>query len=61
MPRRNKSPQHRLFIQAPNSCLNKRRYTTENEAKRVAEIQMLQHLNLELSIYQCDQCRGWHL
>jgi hypothetical protein len=22
---------------------------------------MLQHLDLELSTYKCDQCRGWHL
>jgi hypothetical protein len=60
MPRRNNQPPHRPFQQS-TTCEEKRRFLNKVEAERAAEIQMLQQHNLELSVYQCKQCHGWHL
>lgn len=60
MPRRNKPIQHKPYIHTM-SCQEKRRYRSEDEAKKVAEIQMLRDMNLELSVYKCPECLGWHL
>lgn len=43
------------------ACREKRRFHTEKTAKEAADIQTLQHINLELDVYQCNYCRGWHL
>lgn len=43
------------------SCNSKRRYRSENEATRVADVQMLENMSLELEVYKCDSCRFWHL
>lgn len=60
MPRKNRqiphSPLH--FI---NGCRSKRRFATEREALAAAEYQMLVKMELELAVYKCDLCGGWHL
>jgi hypothetical protein len=38
----------------------KKRYRTHHEAQKAAEMQMLQHPGLELTVYQ-DTDRGWYL
>ena len=60
MPRHNNTEKHQLFT-FHFSCQNKRRYKTENEALKAAEFQMLQDMNLELSVYKCNDCSFWHL
>jgi hypothetical protein len=63
MPRRNKPvEQHRSTLTNNlNNCQSKRRFRSLNEAEKVAELQMLQDMRLELSVYKCDYCGGWHL
>ena len=60
MPRRNKTQSNKPFS-FYISCLSKKRYKSEKEALNVAEIQMLQNIGLELSVYKCDTCKYWHL
>lgn len=60
MPRQNKTPKYQkatFYI----SCTSKKRYKSENETIKTAEIQMLQNAGLELSTYKCDICGFWHL
>jgi len=66
MPRRN--PKHsslRFTFTASNlqwnTCAAKRRFPTEKQALEAASIQMLTNFQLELSVYRCDICHGWHL
>jgi hypothetical protein len=60
MPRRNKTGVNRPFT-FNKSCQNKRSYKSEQEASNVAEIQMLEDMNLELAVYKCNECTFWHL
>lgn len=60
MPRRNNTPVHKPFLFTP-SCSQKRRFLKEREALDAAEHQMLIKPNLELSVYKCEHCGGWHL
>jgi len=60
MPRRNKSQKNNPFI-SYESCHNKRRYINEKDAQKIAELQMLENMSLELSVYKCDACKFWHL
>lgn len=60
MARKNKTTKHQSFT-INNLFCNKRRFRNEKEAQDAAEIQMLQDMNLELSVYKCDLCRYWHL
>ena len=60
MPRRNNTPKHRPFISSSN-CLQKRAFTSENEAMKAAELQMLGTPSLELAAYHCPYCGKWHL
>jgi hypothetical protein len=60
MPRRNQTPRHQPFRFVSN-CLSKRRYATERQAEETAEHQMLVNQNIQLSVYKCDICGGWHL
>ncbi|MET0979802.1 MAG: hypothetical protein ABWX90_00935 [Candidatus Saccharimonadales bacterium] len=60
MPRRNQTPQHQPFHFASN-CQQKRRFSTEREAVAAAEYQMLLKPDMELSVYKCELCGGWHL
>jgi hypothetical protein len=60
MPRKNNTPKHHSF-RSVNNCDTKRRYKTEKEALAAADYQMLVNQNLELSVYKCELCGGWHL
>jgi len=60
MPRKNKSIKHQPFSFSNLFC-TKKKYRNEKEALDAAEFQMLQYMNLELSVYKCDMCRYWHL
>jgi len=70
MPRRNyqknrqKTPP--VPIKSPSNAINsacrqKRRFTSEKQAKSVAETQELLSPRTHLQTYQCEWCRGWHL
>ena len=72
MPRRNQPKKHQktLHIASPTPdvasmlhlvCREKRRFRTEKQAIYDAETRMLADLQLELDVYQCPVCRGWHL
>ena len=60
MPRRNKITPHQRFNFA-NNCQTKRRFSSENAALATAGYQMLIVPGLELTIYKCELCGGWHL
>ena len=60
MPRKNSTPKHVPFRFVSN-CQAKRRFTSEKEALSAAEHQMLTQPNLELTVYKCELCGGWHL
>lgn len=60
MPRKNSTPKHVPFRFASN-CQTKRRFTSEKEAVSAAEHQMLVRHDLELTVYKCELCGGWHL
>jgi len=66
MPRRN--PKHsvpRFTLKQNNlqrdTCAVKQRFPTEKQAVEAASTQMLTDFHLELSVYQCGICQGWHL
>ena len=44
-----------------SSCADKRHYQTEPEARAAADLAMISSLTLQLSVYQCPLCGGWHL
>lgn len=60
MPRKNSTPKHVPFRFASN-CQTKRRFSTEREAQSAANHQMLVRDPLELTVYKCELCGGWHL
>ena len=60
MPRKHQSLPHQRY-EAPMTCEEKRRFRTEADALKAAEIQMLTDMQLELHVYQCFHCRQWHL
>jgi hypothetical protein len=60
MPRRNQTPPHTPFKFASN-CQQKRRFATEKLAEKAAEHQNLINPDLELTVYRCELCGGWHL
>jgi hypothetical protein len=59
MPRKNKAVSYTRTIYTPLKS-PKKRYRTHHEAQKAAEMQMLQHPGLELTVYQ-DTDRGWYL
>ncbi len=61
MPRKNKNTPHRRFISSHIACDSKRKFKNQPQAQQAAEYQMLLNTDLELSVYQCDTCLGWHL
>lgn len=60
MPRKNKHVKHVPF-QFVNSEAGKKRFATENEAKKAADYQMLLKPDLELYVYKSDIDGGWYL
>jgi len=62
MPRRNRTQAILKFLQPPQKCGHKRRYTSPQEAEHVREEQELLNPGLELRVYKCvADCGGWHL
>jgi hypothetical protein len=60
MPRQNKTIPHQP-LRTNNSCSSKRRYISEQQALDTADYQMLLNPTVQLAVYHCDQCGGWHL
>ena len=60
MPRRNNIPNHTKF-KFISSCDTKRRFGTKIQAEAAADYQNLIQSELELSVYRCELCGGWHL
>ncbi len=60
MPRRNKTPTliPRLYRR---HCDTKRRFDSEKKAQDAAEFRMLENMTITIEVYQCQDCRGWHL
>lgn len=42
-------------------CEGKREYANETKALEAADLRMLDHLGLEIAVYQCHVCHQWHL
>lgn len=61
MPRKNRQIKHVRAEYILATCESKRKYRSQNEAEKIAEIQMLANQGLELGVYKCDLCSGWHL
>lgn len=61
MPRRNKYPANPTDKLKVLKHGQKRQFRNQNEAEQVAYDQMLLRPDLDLSVYKCDYCRGWHL
>ena len=60
MPRKNR-PVSRAASRPLPTPHTKRKYRSEGDAMKTAELQMLIHPELELSTYWCDECHAWHL
>jgi len=60
MPRRQQPIRHQPF-QPKDNCAAKRRFPTEKQAVSAADTQMLVQPNVELHVYECPNCGGWHL
>lgn len=60
MPRKNKSSKNSRSNFNHLFCV-KRKFRNEKEAHNAAEFQMLQDMNLELTVYKCNLCASWHL
>lgn len=61
MPRRNQQIQYIRPNLNVSTCDSKRRFVNQKNAVEAAEYQMLIKNDLELDVYQCDVCFGWHL
>ncbi len=62
MPRKNRQTKAtRTTFNLGGDCFHKKRYTNELIAKRDAEAMQLGSFDLELSVYKCQRCGGWHL
>jgi len=42
-------------------CEGKRVFADEKTALVAADLRMLDHLGLEIAVYQCNVCGHWHL
>lgn len=60
MPRRHKKQTYNPYRHLI-ACSSKRRFRNKIDADDAAEIQMLRQPSLELSTYQCNICKKWHL
>ncbi len=60
MPRKNKIAKHQRLSINKFDC-NKKRYQNARQAQDAAELQMLEDMNLNLSVYKCNLCQYWHL
>lgn len=60
MPRRHSHQKHTPFS-FQETCQEKRRFANEHDAQESAESLMAENIGLQLHIYQCPRCHGWHL
>lgn len=51
----------RTPIARPITYCTKRNFKNQHDAQKAAEFHMLENMQLELSVYQCDMCQYWHL
>lgn len=42
-------------------CKGKKQFETKQEASEAADFHMLENMNIDLSVYQCDRCHYWHM
>lgn len=42
-------------------CEGKNQYSSEKEAQGAADYHMLENMNVELEVYQCNVCSYWHM
>ena len=63
MPRRTPITKHQRYQSdlTKNTCQQKMRYSNELSARRAADLKNLEQTDLNLSVYQCNVCGGWHL
>lgn len=61
MPRRNKLPKVQKYTPHIATCGTKHKFANQLSAQRQADMQMLQQPSLELAVYKCNTCKGWHL
>lgn len=60
MPRRHIPSKHTPY--QPNfGCTGKKRYAKVTQAERAKEEAELLTPDLELAVYRCQYCSGWHL
>lgn len=59
MPRRNRPAKHTPYV-FPQNESGKVRYSTKEAAEKAADLRMLQHPGLELTVYQAFD-GGWYL
>jgi len=60
MPRHNKQIKH-IVTSLQTACLSKRHFDNEQSALKAADDQILMNISLNLRVYKCDYCTGWHL
>lgn len=60
MPRRHSSPKHTPF-QPISGCSGKKRFNRREQAERAKDDAELTSIHLQLAVYRCDHCSGWHL
>ena len=60
MPRKNRVVKHQPLSIDKYDC-DKKRYQNDRQAQDAAGLQMLENMNINLSIYKCDLCGYWHL
>lgn len=42
-------------------CEGKNQYKTQKDAVDAADFHMLENMNIELDVYECDVCGYWHM
>lgn len=61
MPKRRPRKTELYTFQFRDSCEHKSRYKNKEDALEAAEFRMLENMNIELGVYECPICLGWHL
>lgn len=63
MPRRTHKIHHTplKFTSGVAVCGAKRRFANKLEAERAAELKNFEDVTLDITVYQCDYCKKWHL
>lgn len=61
MPKRRAKRIDLFSFKPQEGCEHKSRYKNEKDALEAAEFRMLENMNIELGVYECPFCLGWHL